>query len=224
MDEDLTRKYVQLTDKELYLIKQCYYLNCIVYAIGYLKLALVGCEELIKIKQSENSARNESTENIRKGWIIIPILYNIQHSLEIMVKFFSQYLLEDVNITKIEKSHDFKDLFDKLRKGIQNKNIKKPLSTELKISLDIFYINVNKYHRLSFLKNFLDISFIEFFDNNNSIFRYPLSKVDIVLSPFSLADKIDLNEIEMIKIDVENLEEHFGKIQTILQESKSPQQ
>jgi len=81
-----------------------------IFVLAYIGLADSGCDHLIDIRLSENNK-----------YIVVGIIYNLKHSLEILVKSIGK----SFNIeSDTEKTHNTKELFRKLLASKTLKNMK----------------------------------------------------------------------------------------------------
>ncbi len=176
------------------------------YATSYLSMARIGIEELI----SQNYIRKTSFEHLfsyeNKG-LLIPIIYNIKHAIEIIVKSLG------ININKQYLiSHDLNDLANDLK--IKMPEIKKP-----KI-VNEFSVIINKYYKCEFWDKKL-INTAKILDVKNDIFRFPDNSAAFVID-LEVLKTINCNEIQELQDDIRIANQYLGIINSQINKSKNP--
>ena len=142
------------------------------------------------------------------------IIYNIKHSLEIMVKFFTKISIKE----NFDPHHNLNNLFKFFRTAISKKEKSSRASRKLEKALDELRLMVDKYHKLKVLKGHM-IEKGDFFieDVENTFLRYP-EKTDIQFNAnfFSIVTKIKDTDIRSIKYDIEDIEESLLDVYEVL--------
>jgi len=158
-----------------------------VFVNSYLRLSKIGCEQL-------QSKKKKLT--INKKYIVIAIIYNLKHSLEIILKAFSRTLNRDID--KGDQIHDIKKLFTSFKKKIK-KNDKK-----LNKQVDSLEEIITKYIEFNFLNEYLRKCFVVN-DIENTFFKYPENSVKITVDYEKLLNQITKDNIRNIETDIEKL-------------------
>lgn len=142
----------------------------------------------------------EEEDQIRSYKLLIPLLFNMRHFIELMLKFMSYSTSIPQKLT-----HDLSELFKHFQSQIENTDKSKisKMSTYLNLPVEDVYATLikrtnqlgviaNKYCRYSFL---LDDN-ISIDDPKNELFRYPVSfNTDFKLDLENIHKKITLDEI-----------------------------
>ena len=169
-----------------------------IFVNSYLTLSEIGCEQLLQ----------SGKLTIKKKYIIISTIYNLKHSLELMIKTFTRIINKNTN--KNDRDHDIKELFTALKRTIQKKSrnkekkIKKEdikLFNNQMISLEKIII---KYQELNFLNKHLQGCFT-MHDKQNTFLRYPENSMQIRINYEKLLNKITKDNIKDLKTDIEKL-------------------
>lgn len=187
----------------------------IIFSQSYLQIAKLACQELIEPKH--NKRHNDST-----FWkyhiedLIIPIIYNIKHGIEIFIKTIG--LIVD---NKYEEGHDIHKLFDGLKQKIEKLNLK-PHTIECdKITqkdINNFPTHVDEIEKL--VKEFYEIRFLKpgirnnfvVCDSMNDIFRYPKNKAHVHINCLEVLSSFNINKIEELRAKVEKLYELLNSV------------
>ena len=195
--------------------------NWELFFLGYLSMAKLGCEEMLK----ENS--NYNIEDL-----YISTIYNFKHAIEIFLKAII-VILEERKLIKHEETHDqletFKSFFktiDKNKKDIINTIDKIEASDEVweMIKLETGKMDnltnkvlelIKKYQTVSFLKEKIEQDYsIE--DGVNDVFRYPQNKMKIDLNYKDIIKRIREKDISDLYKDVNTADEVFIKLLLIV--------
>ena len=172
-----------------------------IFYYSFLNIAKNSCDNIISKKRLLDSDK----------FISIGIVYNIKHSLEIVIKALSR-TFSDGKVDKSDYGHDIKELI-KIFKKSNNKKIKeKPgLSDEIDKLEEIML----KYYELSFLKNYLKDSF-DINDIKNTFFKYPENEVHIRVDYSEFLSKISMSDMEGMKIDINKISSIILKIKELI--------
>lgn len=191
--------------------------NWLYFSQSYLQIAKISCCELI------NSKHNKQNEN--KGFwtyhiedLIIPIIYNIKHGIEVFIKTIS-FIIDKQH----DNGHDIYGLFKKLKKKIQKLDLK-PCSINGDIitqkMIDDFPNDIEKIEKI--IKYFYEVEFLKnkikgnlsVYDTQNDIFRYPENKAtaQIKINWEEVLSSFDINEVKKIKMKIEELYVLFNNI------------
>lgn len=203
--------------------------NWVLFSQSYLRLALLGCQELLDGKHKKSY---ELTLGLRYNIedLFIPIIYNTKHGIEIFIKTFKFIL--DEKLGKDDRNHNSLELFEAFKKEIRkNKDTiikeikaefsKKPESANLEVAdkdlnnIEAFLNSlsqiIEKYHHCEFLKNKISNNF-EIEDHENTAFRYPENNLKITLDYGSILSELKREDIEEIKKDVTLLFKIFNDL------------
>ncbi len=171
--------------------------NWYIFTFSFLSLSDIGCDHLLTNK----------ADGFDRG-LILSILFNLKHSLEIVMKTISYHVCGE-----FDKGHDLQDLIEKLK----NKTRKRKNNKAIKKHLDNLEKLLMKYRQLNLFQGALKSSLV-FNDKNNKLFKYPDNDKDgggIVLdiNYSTLVDKLTKSDVKDIKKDI-------GKIKDILDSMK----
>ena len=152
------------------------------FADSYLSLARIGLEEL----KNEHYIRKTSWEynfSYENKWLLIAIIYNIKHAIELALKIFS------ISINReYLKTHNTQDLASDLM-------AKMPKIKKIEV-IEKFVDITFKYYKCEFLDRKI-LNNINVLDIQNDIFRYPdnsaFSKLD--LEVFKILNNKDIDEL-----------------------------
>lgn len=177
-----------------------------IFVQSYLCLAKIGLKELT----SRNYARKTSFEYsfcYENKWLLISVIYNIKHAIEIVVKSLG------VSIDKqYLKSHDLNALISDLK--VKVPQIKK------QDKINELAIIVNKYYKCEFWNKKI-ITTGSVFDLQNDVFRYPDNTVSFVVD-LQAFETIGYKEIKELLEDIEKLERLLGIIDSQIEKAKNP--
>ncbi|MCK9186423.1 hypothetical protein M0P48_03215 [Candidatus Gracilibacteria bacterium] len=153
-----------------------------------------------------------------KERLMIPILFNIKHAIEIFIKT----LMKCLGVSSVPHHHDAEILFNELKKMASQNKIKgtllralkkNPNDSDLLLALEridklpLYIENVEafikKYQQCEIIKGKLDNDYT-INDDCNSVFRYPESNVGFSLNYESILKKISNKDIEEILKDLED--------------------
>ncbi|MCK5466764.1 hypothetical protein KAI56_04710 [Candidatus Parcubacteria bacterium] len=172
-----------------------------IFYYSFLNIAKNSCENIINKKKLPESDK----------FISIGIIYNIKHSLEIVVKALYR-TFSNGKIDKSDYGHDIKKLIKEFKKG-NNKKIKR--TPNLSNEIDKLEEIMLKYYELSFLKKYLKDSF-NINDIENTFFKYPENKVNIRVDYSEFLNKVNMSDIESIKIDINEISSIILKIKKLI--------
>lgn len=177
------------------------------YFGSYLKIAEVGLEELRSKKYVK--AGFDRMFFYDQKLLLIPIIWNLKHSIEIAVKALG------INIDKqYLQSHDLDKLIADLLQTIKRLNIKNDLSQK---TIQRFAEIIYKYYKCEFWdKKFIKTGNIE--DVQNDLFRYPENtasfQIDLqILQNIPFNDELGYSrETEELFEDMKELRILFGAL------------
>ncbi|MCD6085427.1 hypothetical protein J7J41_00320 [bacterium] len=186
-------------------LKKATILSWSFFAPAYLEISRLGCMSLLKKKKFKDSDK----------FLLLPIVYNLRHALEIMMKSFIQKF--DSNYSK---THNIGILYKELEKKIKNGNCRK--------ILDEIYLLVVKYQQMPFFKEGFKEGLIAPFwvdDRNNTLLRYPgFVEVSIFIDFNNLFFNIDdftfRDMLEDIKTDIETVIDIMHKWRSVISSNK----
>lgn len=186
------------------------------FGLSFLEISSISCEKMKKDKKS-----------IKR--LYISTIFNIKHSIEILLKFLVIYLSDD-DIVKKLKIHDQKDIHKTLEEILKKKNIVKLIIklnqskkndkdwifNKYKSELDItsgekvvlisthLKILINKYYNCEFLKDKIGLDFnIE--DKDNTGFKYPENNLSIRIDYSKVLERINDEDIISLEQDIDSL-------------------
>jgi len=184
-----------------------------IYARSYLKLAGIGIEEF----KNGNCIKKGLDEMFfyENRWLLIPIVWNLKHSIELIIKTLSVTIDE-----QYIKEHNLSTLKRDLIKLLNELNIEKPQK------IDEIAIIIDKYYKCEFWDKRL-LKEISIEDGANDLFRFPESKVtfelDLIESieniPFSREAKYEKGTEELSE-DIKKLGELFSGLDNQIEKSK----
>jgi hypothetical protein len=192
------------------------------FSQSYLSFAKLGCQELLTPGHSKFNSNNRFYYSERD--ILIPILFNVKHGIEIFIKTLCIFLYGNYN----GDSHDIKSLFleleQKIRESFQSNKIKPVEKNKDKITEDdigeIMHILkeleriINEFYEIIILeKNIKNSATIK--DKENDFLRYPDSKSLTVnwKKIFSSIDKPgDSTKPKEILNSIDVLQKSFNKL------------
>lgn len=169
-----------------------------IFVLSFLNNARNGCDFLISAKRLDSNNK----------FLIISVIYNFKHGLEVFVKTFSRYL--SGKIDKSDHFHDTKLLLETFKKQLKSKNKK-----ELNKEVDKLEKIVEKYNEIDFLKKYLKDSF-SVYDQKNTFFKYPEHEATISVDYSKLSSQINRDDIGEIKKDIDNVIKISKKFKNIL--------
>jgi hypothetical protein len=195
--------------------------NWELFFLGYLSMAQLGCEEMLK----------ENSEYDFKD-LYISTIYNFKHAIEIFLKTII-VILEERKIIKKEQTHDQLEVFKgfiqsiiKNKKDIvkivdsveENDEIWNMIKLETKnmdgLTSQILEL-IKKYQTMCFLKEKIEQDyFME--DGGNDVFRYPQNKMKIDLNYKKIIARIQKEDILKIKVDILTANDIFIKLLLIV--------
>jgi len=158
-----------------------------IFVNSYLMFSKIGCEQL-------QSKKKRLTTN--KKYIVIAIIYNLKHSLEIILKAFTRTLNKDID--KSDQIHDIEKLFSSFKKKIPKKD--KTLNRQV----DNLKKIITKYIELNFLNEYLKGCFLVN-DIENKFLKYPENSAQITVDYEKLLNQITKDNIKNIEADIKKL-------------------
>jgi hypothetical protein len=199
--------------------------NWELFFLGYLSMASLGCEEMLK-EESEYKIED----------LYISTVYNFKHAIEIFLKTMI-VVLEERKIVKQEEKHDQlevfksviqiilknkKDIIDTIDKVKENDEIWDMIKLETgkidELTNKVLEL-IKKYQTMSFLKEKIGQDYsIE--DGVNDVFRYPQNKMKIDLNYENILKRIEKKDIVKLYIDVTNASSVFIKLLLIVKNYK----
>ena len=184
------------------------------YTYGYLSLARVGIEKLEEENKTPGTVTSfENYFSYRKKYLLIPIIYNIKHAIEIILKALKIQVDK-----KYIKSHDIVDLNEALKRSIKKLGL-----TVKQTEFNKFASIVRKYYKLEFFnKNKKIINTVSVFDSQNDIFRFPENSANFILDTENLKNISEENTKELLD-DIMKLKSLLGIITQNIKEAKNPE-
>lgn len=199
--------------------------NWEVFFLGYLSMARLGCEEMLK-KESDYDIED----------LYISTIYNFKHAIEIFLKTMV-VILEERKLIKQEENHDQLEIFKGFIKIIikNKKDIIKTIK-EIKENDDFWNMIrtsavgiddctntvlelIKKYQTMSFLKEKIEQDYsIE--DGVNDVFRYPQNKMKIDLNYKNIIKKIEKKDLLELRLDIGEANMAFIKLLLIIKNYK----
>lgn len=186
-----------------------------IFALGYLNLSKLACLEIINNKYNGLS---DDLDDFSVASIYIPILFNIKHGIEILLKNFSINFLKKENIDQSDYSHDIEEIFLNFKSKIGKKRLKEIndfYKTEFPDDKDDFELTlvrlkeiVNKYQNLDFFKEKIGKDYI-IRDFDNTVFKYPTNNLSIQLNYKNISERFSKEDIKKILIDIYKLQSIF---------------
>ncbi len=193
------------------------------FSQSYLQMAKLACQEIIEPKHNKRDGVKSFWSYYPKD-LIIPILYNVKHGIEIFVKTISLIIDEEY-----DEGHNIKELFGKLKrkfKKVKLQPCKKGGNVITSETIDDFPKKlkeieklVNEFYFVEILREKLDKNFV-IHDKQNDIFRYPDNKASVKINWEVVLPKFNEKDIQSLKNKIDKLYELFnetGYIITILQ-------
>lgn len=169
-----------------------------IFFYSFLSLASYGCDKLLESKKFNSNCK----------YIIVGVVFNVKHSLEVLLKAFTRQINPDID--KSDRGHDLYKLYENFKKTkkikgnvILGKNIKKLSSY------------ITKYHELTFLSPYLKNSF-RLNDLENTFFRYPENESQIFVDYQSFLSQVTKQDVEDIKKDIVDILQVSKKIKKII--------
>lgn len=175
--------------------------NWYMFTFSFLTLASMGCDNLLSNK----------VDPWDRG-MVISIIFNLKHSLEVVLKTISNHLNES-----FDPGHDVQDLVSKLKKRIKGRKN----AREINECLQEFDELLVKYRQFKLFKNVLKDSIV-FDDKSNKLFKYPDNNKEggIVLdiNYSELVSRLTKSDLREIKSDITKIMNNLGKIKSILKD------
>jgi ATP-dependent Lon protease len=166
--------------------------SCYIFVLSFLENAKNGCDSLIGCKRLDSHNKH----------LIVGIVYNFKHGLEIFLKAFSRSINEKID--KSDQIHDTKRLLENFKKQLSSSRLKKNRTDILKKEINKLEKIIEKYNEVDFLKIYLRDSF-SVYDQENTFFKYPEHSVKMIINYSELVNNITKNDILIVKKDIENI-------------------
>jgi hypothetical protein len=188
---NLNDKLKNLISIEKNLISEFSQTNWFIYSVVYLDLADAGCVRWLTQKDKNN-------------WLVIPIVYNVKHAMEITLKAFKRISSDE----DVDKSHDLLKLFKNLKSVLKNKIKNKDNRKELSDILNKLEVLVYKYYGLFIIRQYfaekMGVIFFEDFDN--VLLKYPeKTQVNLIVNFKEVVNQIKTTDIEIIREDIKEI-------------------
>jgi|SRR3989338_5259070 len=189
------------------------------FALGYIHLAQLACEELIEKKYENEEYVAES--------IYLPAIYNLKHGIEILLKSFSIEFLKKESIDSSDFSHDIDEIFSRLKREVPERRLrvaiekweKENTDQKGKLTGSAIYEEleriVKKYHHLEFLKNKIGADYV-ISDFDNTALKYPSNSLSMQIDYGELTKRFDKIDFERTLHDCLKLETIFWKLFLLL--------
>lgn len=171
--------------------------NWYTFTFSFLSLSEIGCNDFLINKSPDKN-------------LVLSILFNLKHSLEIVIKTISN----DIS-GEFTEGHDVQDLIGKLKAKVgKNKN-----KIKLNTQLNKFESYLEKYCKLEFLNDTFKSAII-LNDKNNILFKYPESngKVFIHIDYSNLVNKITKSDIKSIKKDITEIRLILNELKGVIKD------
>lgn len=195
------------------------------FFLGYLSMAKLGCEEMLKEK---------SDYDIED--LYISTIYNFKHAIEIFLKTMV-VILEERKLIQGEEKHDQLEVFKgfikiidknkkdiiKIIKGIKENddfwNMVKTSAVGIDDCTNTVLELIKKYQTMSFLKEKIEQDYsIE--DSINDVFRYPQNKMKIDLNYKNIIKKIEKKDLLELELDIGKANAVFIKLLLVIRNYK----
>ena len=210
LDTEIERKRVSIMKRDKNLIKRISELNWILFSSSYLDIAECGCDKFLEKERGKN-------ENYFDKFIVISIVFNIKHALEVIIKFFTKISVKE----NYKPNHNLDELFKEF-KNVEKKITKEKDKKRLRKNLESLQLFVYEYYRLKLFQEHAgeDYDFL-IEDNKNTFLRYPEeSEVKFIMDFSSIVEKIEIHDIETIKKDIEKIRKIMFDLQKTLNNYK----
>ncbi|MCG2694815.1 hypothetical protein L6261_01905 [Candidatus Parcubacteria bacterium] len=165
-----------------------------IFVISFLINAKNECDFLINSKRLDDNNK----------YLVISIVYNFKHGLEVFLKAFSRFLNEKID--KGDYGHDTKRLLDSFKNQINKKKGKTKLKNKKQTDKDINDLEkiIEKYNEIDFFKNYIKESF-SVYDTENTFFKYPEHSTKIIIDYSRLSNQVNREDLKKIKKDIETV-------------------
>lgn len=174
---------------------------------SYLSLARIGLEEL-KNKHYIRKCSFEYDFEYNNKHLLIPIIFNIKHSIELIIKSLG------VNIDKkYAWGHNLKNLI----KDLQSKMPKIKKQNKIKEFVKLVF----KYYKCKFWSNKI-VGQSDIIDRKNDIFRFPDNDANFILD-LILFKNISQKETDELLNDIKKLNALLGILSSQISKTKSPE-
>lgn len=174
------------------------------FSLAYLDLANQGCKKMLLSKDSDK-------------FLTIPVVYNIKHALEGIVKFFTKLLKNDY-----DQGHDLRKLFRGFKSLCKDKMSAEDKTELEKIISELEYITY-KYFNLHIIERYLNpINILSIEDYENTFLRYPeKSKIFLHIDFDDIAKKISEEDVKEIQEDILNTHNLIQDLFSLLKKYQS---
>jgi len=180
----------------------------IYFSQSYLQIAKLACQELIGPKHNKRDNDNTFWEYHIED-LIIPIIYNTKHGIEIFIKTIS--LIID---NKYDEGHDIHKLFYGLKQKIKKLDLKpraiggdkitKEMINNFPKHIDETEQLVKEFYGVLLLKPGIKDDFVVY-DVKNDIFRYPENKTLVQINWGKVLPRFNIDEVKKLKAGIEKL-------------------
>ena len=213
LDLKIEKMRISIMKKDRNLIKRTSELNWFLFSSSYLDIAECGCDKFLDLEEKIC----EKNENYINRFIIISIVFNIKHALEIIIKFFTKISVKE----SYKPNHNLNELFKEFKK-VEKKITTEKDKKELRKNLESLQLIVYEYFRLKLFQEHVEENcdfLIE--DDTNTFLRYPEeSKVKFVMDFSSVIEKIESCDIRRTKEDIRKIRKIMFDLQKILSNYK----
>lgn len=170
---------------------------------SFLNIAKCGCESSLGSRKFDLESKS----------IIVGVIFNIKHSLEILLKAINRK-----NNKKIDKSdygHDLLRLMDFV--SVKNINSAEKNKKEYSKCFENLKKIVIKYYGLYYVKEYLDKDILNIHDSDNCFFKYPENNNTFLSIDYSsLLSKATRADLLLIKDDIKLILEISKKIKKLI--------
>lgn len=198
--------------------------NWITFAQNYLKMAKLGCLQMLN--NTFKDKLDVDYSHFSKRDLFIPTLYNVRHGIEVFIKTLKFTLAE--KLSKDEYRHNIHFLFDRLVEEIKKHKIEEVIENKLKSDPNNTNLNIAKedLKKLPKLKSEINKLVVKYYycdfittkigaafrleDGENTLFRYPEDDYQIKINYNKVISKIDEKDVKEILEDVARLQDGFN--------------
>jgi len=196
------------------------YYNWYGFAKSYLEISRVACQYIL-------DGEKEEQKRFRMFYLLVPIIYNIKHSIEVLLKSLRKAFIE--KLTHDFKGHNIKQIFDiftretnskitKIKQYLKKNDIRKDdllFLENFDNNIDMLKKTIDKYFHCNFIKNEVKNSFI-IEDSNNTAFKYPDNDILVKLDYIKIINSTTTDDVEDFKSDIISLIKIMESIHWVL--------